>query len=135
MSSKENNYNEVVSSLMSGMDKILTSKTVVGQPTVIGDTTIIPLVDVSFGLAAGSAVNDTKTTANGAGGMGGKISPTAVLVIHDGSARIISVKDQDPLTKVIDMLPEVINKITKKKPGEVDDEEAKNTAFPNKQTD
>lgn len=135
MSSKENNYNEVVSSLMGGMEKILSTKTVVGQPTVIGDTTIIPLVDVSFGVAAGSAVNDNKTTTNGAGGMGGKMSPTAVLIIHDGSARIISVKDQDVLTKVIDMLPEVINKITKKKPGEVDDEEAKEAAFPKKTAD
>lgn len=130
MANKDNNFSEVVTSLMGGMEKILSTKTVVGQPTVVGDTTIIPLVDVSFGLAAGSANNDTKNTSNGAGGMGGKMSPTAILVIHDGCARIISVKDQDVLTKVIDMLPEVIHKITKPKKGEVSDEEAKDIAFP-----
>ena len=60
------------------------------------------------------------------------MSPTAILVIRDGSARIISVKDQDVLTKVIDMLPDVIHKITKPKAGseDVTDEEAKDIAFP-----
>ena len=132
MANKDNNFNEVITSLMGGMDKVLSTKTVVGQPTVVGDTTIIPLVDVSFGVAAGSNTNDTKNTSFGAGGMGGKMSPTAILVIRDGSARIISVKDQDVLTKVIDMLPDVIHKITKPKNGatEVSDEEAKDIAFP-----
>lgn len=132
MANNSNNYNEVMASLMSGMEKILSTKTVVGQPIVVGDTTIIPLVDVSFGVAAGSAENDTKHTSNGAGGMGGKMSPTAILVIRDGSARIISVKDQDVLTKVIDMLPDVIHKITKPKAGaeDVTDEQAKDIAFP-----
>lgn len=132
MANKDNNINEVVTSLLGGMEKLLSTKTVVGQPTVVGDTTIIPLVDVSFGLAAGSTANDNKNTSNGAGGMGGKMSPTAILVIKDGSARIISVKDQDVLTKVIDMLPDVIHKITKPKSGaeDVTDEEAKDIAFP-----
>ncbi len=130
MADRENNYKEVISSLVGGMEGILSSKTVVGQPTVVGDTTIIPLVDVSFGVAAGATANNTKNTNNGMGGMGGKVTPTAILVIHDGNTRLISVKDQDVLTKVLDMLPEVINKITKPKKGEVSDEEAKDIAFP-----
>ncbi len=130
MADRENNYKEVISSLVGGMEGILSSKTVVGQPTVVGDTTIIPLVDVSFGVAAGASANNSKNTNNGMGGMGGKVTPTAILVIHDGNTRLISVKDQDVLTKVLDMLPEVVNKITKPKKGEVSDEEAKDIAFP-----
>lgn len=124
------NKKEVVDSLLKGMDTILSSKTVVGNPVVVGDTTIIPLVDVSFGVAAGASANNTKNTNNGMGGMGGKVSPTAILVIHDGNTRLISVKDTDVLTKVLDMLPEVVNKITKPKKGEVSDDEAKEIAFP-----
>ncbi len=130
MADKDNNYKEVISSLIGGMEGVLSSKTVVGQPTVVGDTTIIPLVDVAFGVAAGASANNSKNSNNGMGGMGGKISPTAILVIHDGNTRLISVKDQDVLTKVLDMLPEVVNKITKPKKGEVSDEDAKNIAFP-----
>ncbi len=130
MADRENNYKEVIQSLVGGMEGVLSSKTVVGQPTVVGDTTIIPLVDVSFGVAAGASANNTKNTNNGMGGMGGKVSPTAILVIHDGNTRLISVKDTDVLTKVLDMLPEVVNKITKPKKGEVSDDEAKEIAFP-----
>ena len=130
MADRENNYKEVIQSLIGGMEGVLSSKTVVGQPTVVGDTTIIPLVDVSFGVAAGASANNTKNTNNGMGGMGGKVSPTAILVIHDGNTRLISVKDTDVLTKVLDMLPEVVNKITKPKKGEVSDDEAKEIAFP-----
>ena len=130
MAEKDNNFNEVISSLLGGMQNVVSTKTVVGQPTVIGDTTIVPLVDVSFGVAAGASANNSKNSNNGVGGMGGKISPTAILVIHDGVTRLISVKDQDVLTKVLDMLPEVVNKITKPKKGEVTDDEAKNIAFP-----
>ena len=130
MAEKDNNFNEVISSLLGGMQNVVSTKTVVGQPTVVGDTTIIPLVDVSFGVAAGASANNSKNSNSGVGGMGGKISPTAILVIHDGVTRLISVKDQDVLTKVLDMLPEVVNKITKPKKGEVTDDEAKDIAFP-----
>ena len=130
MAEKDNNFNEVISSLLGGMQNVVSTKTVVGQPTVVGDTTIIPLVDVSFGVAAGASANNSKNSNSGVGGMGGKISPTAILIIHDGVTRLISVKDQDVLTKVLDMLPEVVNKITKPKKGEVTDDEAKDIAFP-----
>ncbi|MDE5749030.1 MAG: sporulation protein, partial [Acetatifactor sp.] len=47
----------VVESLLQGMDSVLAAKTVVGQPVQVGDVTIVPLVDVSFGFAAGAGSN------------------------------------------------------------------------------
>jgi uncharacterized spore protein YtfJ len=130
MADRDNNYKEVISSLLGGMENIMSSKTVVGTPTTVGDTTIIPLVDVSFGVAAGASANNSKNSNNGMGGMGGKMTPSAILVIHDGNTRLINVKDTDVLTKVLDFLPEVVNKITKPKAGEVTDDQAKDLAFP-----
>lgn len=46
------NFDTTVNSLFSGMDHVLSSKTVVGEPQVIGDTIILPLVDISFGMGA-----------------------------------------------------------------------------------
>ena len=81
----DSNKKEVIDSLLSGMDAVLSSKTVVGQPVVVGDTTIIPLVDVSFGVAAGSGNESRNYNKNSsAGGMGGKVSPNAIIVIKDG---------------------------------------------------
>ena len=50
MADKTNQFQGVVESLLKGMDTVLSTKTVVGEATQIGDTIILPLVDVSFGV-------------------------------------------------------------------------------------
>ena len=115
-----NDFNTTVGSLFQGMDKFLTTKTVVGEPTTIGDTIILPLVDVSFGVAAGAFASDAKN--NGAGGLGGKMTASAVLVIKRGQIRLVNVKNQDTVTKVLDMVPDLIDRF-QKKDGEKESEE------------
>ena len=46
--------------------------------------------------------------------MGGKIQPSAVLVIKDGTSRLVNVKNQDGITKLLDMVPEFVEKFSKK---------------------
>lgn len=116
-----NDFNTTVASLFQGMDKFLTTKTVVGEPTTIGDTIILPLVDVSFGVAAGAFASEQKN--NGAGGLGGKMTASAVLVIKDGQIRLVNVKNQDTVTKVLDMVPDLIDRFQKNKPVEENSEE------------
>lgn len=112
---KNNQFSETVESLFKGMDSFITSKTVVGDAITIDDGTIIlPLVDVSFGVAAGAFVNDTNKKNNGGGGMGGKIQPSAVIVIKDGNAKLVNVKNQDGITKILDMVPDIINRFSSK---------------------
>lgn len=123
-----NNLNEVMQSLFKGMDTVLSTKTVVGEATKIGDIIILPLVDVSFGVAAGASLGDKKN--NGAGGLGGKMSPNAVLVIQDGKTKLVNIKNQDTLTKVLDMVPELVDKFTKKEKDMPSDEEIVEVAFP-----
>ena len=108
----ENGFKNTVESLFAGMDSFLSTKTVVGEAVTIGDTTLLPLVDVSFGVGAGAYAEDKKN--NGGGGMGGKISPCAVLVIQNGTTRLVNVKNQDALTKILDMVPDLADKFVKK---------------------
>ena len=131
----ENQFSGVVESLLKGMDTILFTKTVVGEATQIGDTIILPLVDVSFGVGAGAGVNDEKKTQNGAGGLGGKMTPSAVLVIgKNGSARLVNIKNQDTVTKILDMVPDILDRFGKKdKEEKIDDKEAVDAAFPAEQ--
>lgn len=116
-----NDFSTTVASLFQGMDKFLTTKTVVGEPTTVGDTIILPLVDVSFGVAAGAFSNEQKN--NGAGGLGGKMTASAVLVIRDGQIRLVNVKNQDTITKVLDMVPDLIDRFQKKTPENEDTQE------------
>jgi len=46
----ENNFQTTVESLFKGMDSFITTKTVVGEAITVGDTIILPLVDVSFAV-------------------------------------------------------------------------------------
>ena len=108
----ENKFNATVSALFQGMDSVISSKTVVGDAIHIGETIILPLVDVAFGVAAGAFVGDGKN--NGAGGMGGKVTPSAILVIQNGSTRLVNVKNQDAMTKILDMVPDLLDRFQKK---------------------
>lgn len=105
-----NDFNQTVGSLFKGMDALLTTKTVVGEPTKVGDTIILPLVDVNFGVAAGAFAKNANAAG---GGMGGKMSPSAVLVIQNGHAKMVSVKGEDTVSKILDMVPDVMDKISK----------------------
>lgn len=102
------NFRGTLESLFKGMDSFLTTKTVVGDAITVGDTIILPLVDVSFGVAASAKAEDRKNS--GGGGMGGRISPSAVLVISNGTTKLVNVKNQDGVTKVLDMVPDLISR-------------------------
>ena len=117
----ESSFNSVVNSLLDGMEGFLSSKTVVGEPVTVGDTILIPFVDVSFGVGAGTFRGDKKD--NGAGGLTGKMTPTAVLVVQNNSTRVVSIKNQDSITKIIDMVPEIMNKVTARKESKLSDED------------
>lgn len=108
----DNSFHTTVESLFKGMDSFITTKTVVGDAIHIGDTITLPLVDVSFGVAAGAFSQEKKN--NGAGGMGGKIMPSAVLVIQNGTTKLVNIKNQDGITKILDMVPDFVNKFTSK---------------------
>ena len=130
MAEKENQFQGVVDSLLRGMDTVLSTKTVVGEATQIGDTIILPLVDVSFGVGAGAGNNNQNGTASGAGGLGGKMTPSAVLVIKNGTTKLVNVKNQDTVTKIIDMIPDLVDKFTSKKEEMIPDDDAVDIAFP-----
>ena len=108
-----NDFKSTVDSLLQGMNQFVSSKTVVGDALHVGDTIIVPLVDVSFGVGAGATAGNSKNS-NSGGGVGGKVSPTAVLVISNGTTKMVNVKSADSLTKILDMVPDFVNRFTNK---------------------
>ena len=117
----DNSIKDSVNGLLSGLDGFVTSKTVVGTPVKVNDTVVLPLIDVQLGVGAGAYGRKANGTG---GGMGAKMSPSAVLVIqNDGTTKLISVKNQDTVTKVLDMVPDVIDRIKRTKKAPVNDPE------------
>ena len=100
--------------LFSKMENFISSKTVVGEPIEFGNTIILPLVDVVFGVGAGGneGKQEPKDKAGSLGGVGAKIMPSAVLVINDGNVQLVNIKNQDSVNKLVDMVPGILSKLS-----------------------
>ena len=121
MAEGNNNFKATVESLFQGMDGVISSKTVVGDAIHINGTIILPLVDVSFGIGAGSFTGEKKE--RGMGGIGGKMSPSAVIVIQDGRTKLVNIKNQDTITQILDMIPDVVDRFTSGKEEKMTEED------------
>jgi uncharacterized spore protein YtfJ len=109
----ESNLKNNLESLFNQLENFISTKTVVGEPMHVEDAIILPLVDVSFGVGAGASGGKTEKGEDkdsGMGGLGAKITPSAILVIKDGSTQLINVKNQDSINKLIDMIPGLLSK-------------------------
>ena len=91
---------------------------VVGDPIVAGDVTIVPISKISIGLGGGGSDFTTKNSANqdfgGGVGAGVKVTPVAFLVIKEGSVRILPVAEPANTTadRIVELVPDTLDKIT-----------------------
>lgn len=107
------NFEKTVETLMGNLENFVSTKTIVGEPIQYKDIVVFPMADVSFGVAAGSFNKEAKNSS--AGGAGAKITPSAILVIQNGTSKIVNIKDKDSLNKLIELIPDILNKLTDRK--------------------
>ncbi|HBY20309.1 MAG: hypothetical protein A2Y24_04840 [Clostridiales bacterium GWE2_32_10] len=115
----ESNISNNLKEMFKSMEEVLTKKTVVGEPITVDGIIIIPLVDISFGIGAGSVQAKGEKESAG-GGMGAKISPNSLLIIKDGKHHVVHIQNQEGMGKILDMVPGIIaqfglDKLMKKK--------------------
>ena len=103
------NFENAVGALMNSLENYVSTKTIVGEPIQYKDIVVFPMADVSFGVAAGAFNKDTKN--NKTGGAGAKITPSAVLIIQNGSSKVVNIKDKDSVNKLIEIIPDLLNKL------------------------
>lgn len=92
--------------LFEKVDDLVSTKTVVGDAIVLGDLTLLPLIEVGVGVGLGG-----KASGSTGGGMGARITPSAVLAVQNGNVQLINIKNQDAVSKLIDMAPGVVSKL------------------------
>ena len=100
------NIKETIASIFKGVDGLVDTKKVIGEPVIVGNTTIIPFIETSLGFGVGE-LKDNKETA----GAGCKVRPIACLVVQDGFTKLITIDNQDYLSKAIDLLPDLVDKL------------------------
>jgi uncharacterized spore protein YtfJ len=110
--------NESLETLFSHLEKFLKTETVIGEPIVVGETTLIPIITVSFGCGGGGGGGKDEKGNDGMGtgvGVGARISPDAVIVIKEDAVTMLPVKGKSNIEKLVAMVPEIVKKIKLKK--------------------
>lgn len=119
-------FSENVNALFERLEKFFTSKTVVGEKIQIGDTTLIPLVSLSFGLGTGGGAGSKGKPGEGEGGGGGigaKASPIAIIVIKGEEVQVMPIGSSSGFEKLVEMVPEIVSTVMEKEKNPVEETE------------
>jgi uncharacterized spore protein YtfJ len=107
------------------IEKMLTTRTVVGEPIQIAGQTLIPLVSVGFGFGGGGGEGEDPKRAGargvgGGSGGGGGIRPVALIVVDkDGNVRVEPIRAAaSAVEKLGDAVSKVVRTATAKKSGD-----------------
>jgi sporulation protein YtfJ len=103
---------ELVKTVLSELRKVSKTESVVGEPIQMEETIIVPVSRVSFGFAVGGGEKASKSGKGEVTGGGATIEPVAFFVVHGEKVDLITVKKEEVgLAKVIDLVPEIIDKV------------------------
>lgn len=113
---KETPVNKIMESTLEKMREMVDVSTIIGEPMVTGDTTLIPVSKVSYGFTTGGTdlpSKQNKELFGGAGGGGISITPVAFIVIQNGKCRMMQINNYtSSADRAIGMIPELVDKLT-----------------------
>jgi len=111
---------KLIKTSLEEIERVLTSKTVVGEPMTFEGNTLVPLVRIAFGFGVGGGAGggmgkDEKSKGEGSGGAaagGAWIKPAAVIVINKDGVKIepITGATGSVLAKAGDIIGKVVEK-------------------------
>lgn len=112
-------FNDTLATLLDKVKALAKTETVVGDPIVVKDTTLIPISKISLGFATGGgehAVESRKSGGDAAGG-GVTVTPIAVVVVTEGkdSKLLWLEKEDSSINKLLDLVPGIMDRIVPEK--------------------
>lgn len=105
-----------IESIFSHLENMFKANTVIGDPIVIGDITLIPVVNVTFGIGTGGGEGKDARDQGGGGigaGTGARLIPAAVIVIRGDQVSMLPISGRSTIESVVEKMPEVIGKLKK----------------------
>ena len=110
----ENSIKGIMDITMDKLRAMVDANTIIGDPIVVGDITLIPVSKVSFGVATGGSDFPSKTQSGlfgGGGGAGVTLSPVAFIAVNGQNVKMMPVyNEMTSVDKAISMAPEVLEK-------------------------
>jgi len=114
------NAQEILDTILSRLKGLANTETVVGTPVQVGNVTLMPVVKLSVGFAAGGGGGEDPKNAGKGGGSGGgggaSINPIGFIVLDDNGVHFISVAAKGALDSLVDSVPELIKKFSSLRP-------------------
>lgn len=104
----------IIKEVTGELERLVTTKTVIGEPVEAVGKIIIPVTKVSFGFGSGGGEgkgDKGETCFGGGGGAGAKIEPIAFIVVSEDEARLLAISGKTDFGKIIESVPEVIDKL------------------------
>ena len=121
---------DLMKEVVTQLEKMITTRTIVGEPITAAGKTVIPISKVSFGFGSGGGEGKRGEEGGfgGGGGGGAKIEPVAFLVISEEEVKLVGMKGKGlDIEKILETVPELVEKVKslkgKKKPEESADED------------
>jgi len=107
------NHEDLLKMSVSELEKFLTTKTVVGEPIVIGDVTLVPVQTVSFGYGSGGGEGgDEKSKGvGGGGGAGANLRPIAIVAVKGTDVQVYTLGKKGIVDNIAEMIPEALSKM------------------------
>jgi len=116
------NLEKLVQASMAEIERLLNTKSVVGEPISVDGNTIIPLVSIGFGFGAGSAMGSGEKEGKGQGGGGGTgggggVKPLAIVIINQQGVHVAPIVGgaATAVEKVSEVIAKAIEKRGEKK--------------------
>ena len=103
-------FKEDIEALVARLENLISTKTIVGEPIINGDTTVIPIMTaaVGFGMGSGEGQDDKQGGKGTGAGAGMKITPTALLIMQGDNVQVYSLAQKGSLSKISELIPEMV---------------------------
>lgn len=107
-------YDKILDTVLTTLDKHLTTKSVIGEPLTVGDVTMIPVMDLMFGYGggAGEGKDEKDSGGGGGGGAGARLAPKALVVIKNGEVQVLPFSKGSAVEKIVEAIPAIMEKFT-----------------------
>jgi len=124
---------ELLEAIAAKVREMAKTETIVGEPIVLGDVTLVPVTRVMVGFGGGSggdvdAKSDKAQKAAGSGGGGGggvRVEPAAFIVLQRGEVSIMAVPGKrGALAELFDQVPELVEKLVAQQKSKKESDEA-----------
>lgn len=111
----------LVRTTLGEIEKLLNTKTVVGEPMTVQGATLIPLISVGFGFGAGGGTGKSEMKQKGEGSGGGTgggawVKPIAMVIIDNQGVRVEAIRGSfaSAIEKIGETIPQMMEKCCEK---------------------